>query len=100
MAKSIYTYYKERLIEIGGNNKCLYLKSIVRKNAYDIGRILEMRESKVKELLEFLTEGKHFPLSLISKSERGELLANLGVKEKEIPEGASDAEKKRILKAT
>ena len=100
MAKSIYTYYKERLIEIGGNNKCLYLKSIVRKNAYDIGRILEMRESKVKELLEFLTEGKRFPLSLISKSERGELLANLGVKEKEIPEGASDAEKKRILKAT
>lgn len=100
MAKSIYTYYKERLIEIGGNNKCLYLKSIVRKNAYDIGRILEMRESKVKELLEFLSEGKHFPLSLISKSERGELLTSLGLKEKEIPEGASDAEKKRIIKAT
>jgi len=36
MGKSIYTYYKERLIEIGGKNKCLYLKNIVRKSAYDI----------------------------------------------------------------
>ena len=24
MGKSIYTHYRERLIEIGGNNKCLY----------------------------------------------------------------------------
>ena len=44
MAKGIYTYYKERLIEIGGNNKCLYLKSIVRKSAYDLGRLFEGRD--------------------------------------------------------
>ena len=37
MGKGIYTYYKERLIEIGGNNKCLYLRNVVRKGAYDIG---------------------------------------------------------------
>ena len=54
MGKGIYTYYKERLIEIGGKNKCLYLKNIVRKSAYDIGRIFEGREDKINELLSFL----------------------------------------------
>ena len=56
MRKGIYTYYKERLIEIGGNNKCLYLKNIGRKGAYDIGRILEGRGDKVAEFIEFLSD--------------------------------------------
>ena len=37
--KGIYTRYKERLVEIGGKSKCLYMKSVVRKAAYDMGRI-------------------------------------------------------------
>ena len=44
MGKSIYTYYKERLIEIGGKNKCLFLKNIVRKSAFDIGKIFVGRD--------------------------------------------------------
>ena len=99
MAKSIYTYYKERLIEIGGNNRCLYLKNIVRKSAYDLGRIFDMREGKVKELTDFLTTGRRFPLSIISDSERGELISALGIKAKELPDGATEAEKKRAEKA-
>ena len=74
MAKSIYTYYKERLIEISGSNKCLYLKSIVRKGAYDIGRIFESREGKLEQFNEFVFTQNRFPLSLISSAERKELL--------------------------
>ncbi len=79
MAKSIYTYYKERLIEISGSNKCLYLKSIVRKGAYDIGRIFESREEKLAQFNEFIFAQNHFPLPLISQAERKALLDNLGV---------------------
>ena len=89
MAKSIYTYYKERLIEISGNNKCLYLKSIVRKGAYDIGRIFEGREEKIAEFNEFIFSQNRFPLSLISQKEKRELLENLGVGE-EVRKKAAD----------
>ncbi len=99
MAKSIYTYYKERLIEIGGNNKCLYLKSIVRKSAYDLGRIFEKREAKTGELVDFLFTSKHFPLPVINSAEKKDIIDNLGVREKEIPLGATDAEKRKLSKA-
>ena len=74
MAKSIYTYYKERLIEISGSNKCLYLKSIVRKGAYDMGRIFEGREDKLAEFNEFIFTQNRFPLTLISQREKKDLL--------------------------
>ena len=83
MGKSIYTYYKERLIEIGGKNKCLYLKNIARKNSYDIGRIFEGRENKVAELLDFLWFAGKEPLTLISKDEKRDLLSNIGTVEPE-----------------
>ena len=76
MGKSIYTYYKERLIEIGGSNKCLYLKNIVRKNAYDIGRIFEGRDAKVREFVEFLRSNRKYPLTLIDASEKKQILEN------------------------
>ncbi len=88
MAKSIYTYYKERLIEIGGKNKCLYLKNIVRKGAYDIGRIFEGREDKVNELTKFLWSAGKDPLTLISHDEAHELIGNLGM-----PDGGEEPEK-------
>ena len=81
MGKSIYTYYKERLIEIGGKNKCLYLKNISRKNSYDIGRIFEGREDKVNELVKFLWNAGKEPLSLIRREETHELVGNLGMPE-------------------
>ena len=88
MGKSIYTYYKERLIEIGGKNKCLYLKNIVKKSAYDIGRIFEGREDKVTELLDFLWSGGKNPLTLISRDEMRELSGNIGLGE--IPEVSAE----------
>ena len=69
MAKSIYTHYKERLIEIGGNNKCLYLKSVARKSAYDIGHIFVGRDDKISELADFLLGNPKGDLTLICPEE-------------------------------
>ncbi|MBR2930725.1 MAG: hypothetical protein IKC32_05800 [Clostridia bacterium] len=78
MRKSIFTYYKERLIEIGGSNRCLYLKSIVRKNAYDIGRIFEGRDDKSTEFVDFLFgRSKRYVLTLITKEEGEELATSI-----------------------
>ena len=95
MGKSIYTYYKERLIEIGGGNKCLYLKSIVRKSAYDIGKIFEGRDEKVAEMVDFLWTGRRFPLSLISSAEKAEILENLGVSRAARGEDAAKSDRAR-----
>ena len=84
MGKGIYTYYKERLIEIGGNNKCLYLKNIVRKSAYDLGKIFEGRDAKVAEFVDFLHSTKKYPLTLISNSEKKEILQNLEIQSKNL----------------
>lgn len=78
MGKSIYTYYKERLIEIGGSNRCLCLRSIVRRGAYDIGRIFEGRDDKVAELSDFLFgKSKKYSLTLLSPDEGEEILRNI-----------------------
>jgi len=79
MGKGIYTHYKERLIEIGGANKCLYLKNVTRKSGYDLGRLLEGRGEKVSELVDFLWSGKGYPLSLINSKDARDILRNLGV---------------------
>ncbi len=39
--RTIYNKYKERLIEISGRNRSLFLRRIVKKYSYDIGAILE-----------------------------------------------------------
>lgn len=80
MGKGIYTYYKERLIEISGNNKCLYLKNVVRRSAYDIGRIFEGRDDKIGDFVEFLWSDKKYPLSIISTTEKNAILRNLDLK--------------------
>ena len=77
MGKGIYTYYKERLIEIGGNSKCLYLKNVLRRGTYDIGRLFEGREEKIGELLGFLFSGGKAPLTLISDAEKEDIIKNI-----------------------
>lgn len=82
MGKGIYTYYKERLIEISGNNKCLCLKNVVRKGAYDIGRIFEGRDKKVSEFVEFIWSEDRFPLTLIGGHENKDIVKTLGLPER------------------
>ena len=82
MGKGIYTYYKERLIEISGNNKCLCLRNVVRKGAYDIGRIFEGRDKKVSEFVEFIWSEDRFPLTLIGGHENKDIVKTLGLPER------------------
>ena len=78
MGKSIYTFYKERLIEIGGSNRCLYLKNITRRGAYDIGKIIEARDDKVQEFADFLWgKSNKYVFSLISLEERDDIARNI-----------------------
>lgn len=77
MRKGIYTYYRERLIEIGGNNRCLYLKNVSGKSAYDVGRLFEGRDGKVSEFVDFLWSKSKLPLSLISRTEYGDIYQKL-----------------------
>jgi len=84
MGKGIYTYYKERLVEIGGNNKCLYLKSIARKSAYDLGRLFEGRDDKISEFVDFLWSGGKHPITIISNKEKASILRNLDLAEKSV----------------
>ncbi len=99
MGKSIFTYYKERLVEIGGNSKCLYLKSIIRKSAYDIGRVFEGRDDKVSELTSFLFDSGKSPITVICDGEKRELIKNLegGTRARASysERGGESAEKKR-----
>ena len=101
MGKGIYTYYKERLIEIGGNSKCLYLKNVVRKGAYDVGRLFEGRDKKVAELVDFLWSAPKYPLTLISQNEYAEIAEVLGLPErsKRIPDigGITASESERTM---
>ncbi len=66
--KSIYTYYKERLIEISGKNRSLYLKNFNKKNGYDIGRILAGDSELCEEFLDVLLSGKAVPFNLYNKN--------------------------------
>ena len=39
----IYSKYKERFIQISGNNRSIFVKAIVKKYNFDIGAIMENR---------------------------------------------------------
>ena len=87
MGKGIYTYYRERLIEIGGNNKCLYPKNIARKSAYDLGGLFEGRDDKISDFVDFLWSGGKHPLTVISNKERAGILRNLDISAKTVKPG-------------
>lgn len=80
--KSIYTFYKERLIEISGKNRSLYLKNFNKKNGYDIGRILYENTEKTAELMDILWNGKSVPFRLVGKETKDNIVkaSNIDVK--------------------
>lgn len=97
--KSIYTYYKERLIEISGKNRSLYLKNFNKKNGYDVGKLLYTVPEKTEELLDLLWKGKSLPFKLISKDNKETVWAAHKVNEK-FPdqEFSDDKEKQKYLR--
>ena len=97
MGKGIYTYYKNRLVEIGGGNKCLYLKKVVRRGAYDVGRIFSTREKKIAELFDTLWNGRGSSFTLLCEEEVDEIAENISSTEPDEAEG--DEEKKSSRKS-
>ncbi len=71
--KSIYKYYKERLIEISGKNRSLYSRNINKKFSYDIGEIIGKDKEEFNEFLSFLWKGKKTSYAVIKKENREKL---------------------------
>ena len=80
--KSLYTLYKERLIEISGRNRSLYLRTFNKKNGYDIGKILVEGPEKAEAFLDLIWNGKTTPIKLISKETEQIILKSSGLDEK------------------
>lgn len=66
--KSIYTYYKERLIEISGRNRSLYVRSFSKKTGYDIGKLVASDSERTEDFYDFLRSGGREKFTLISPS--------------------------------
>lgn len=80
--KSIYKYYKERLIEISGKNRSLYSKKISKKYSYDIGEIIGKDKDDFQEFFEFLWKGKRTGYALIEKEKKEKLFSTFGLNAK------------------
>ena len=80
--KSIYTYYKQRLVEISGKNRSLYSKKITKKNSFDIGKLFDGDYEAIASLVDFLWNGDRFSFNILSKEMTPRLLKNLGVEQK------------------
>ena len=92
--KSIYTYYKERLIEISGKNRSLYLKNFNKKNGYDVGRILSQNIELTDELLDTMLCGKAAPFDFYNRNTRDLFIAVNNVNSK-YPDKTFEDEKEK-----
>ena len=81
MVKKIYRYYRDRLIEISGRSRSLYSKTINKKTAYDIGRILDGDYKEIENFHDFLWNKKRSTYALIDKSVKERICNNLRVKD-------------------
>ena len=101
MSRNIYTYYKERLTEIGGDSKSLYLSSIVHSAACDIGKMISGRDEKIAAFISFLGSDRRSEFTLISKKDRKVLLDLLNSAEKNtevLPALANPEKAQRVAK--
>ena len=98
--RTIYKYYKERLIEISGRNRSLYSKKISKKYSFDIGSIIANDKEQLQELIDFVWKGKRRGFTLIDKDMKDKLFVNFGL-DKKFKTDASEqtgmsAEEKRL----
>lgn len=97
--KSIFTYYKERLIEISGKNRSLYMRSFSKKTGYDIGRILEADAKTAVDFVDFLWKGKKESFPLLGKGNRELLEKVFGIDEKMFTPDVLPKDKDERIKA-
>lgn len=86
--KSIYTYYKERLVEISGKNRSLVSKKISRKNSFDIGKLFDGDYDAINDLVEFLWKGNKYCYTIVSKENSDRIAKNLGIEQKYLKQKA------------
>ncbi len=77
--KSIYTYYKERLIELSGKNRSLFAKKISKKFAYDLFNIFGEDASALQDFVDFLWNSNQTTYPLISNDNKDVLALNFGI---------------------
>ena len=80
--RTIYKYYKERLIEISGKNRSLYSKKISKKFSYDLGMIIGDDKEQFQELIEFMWKGRRRGFTVIDKNMKEKIFVNFGVNKK------------------
>ncbi len=80
--KSIYKFYKERLIEISGKNRSLYSRNINKKFSYDLGEIIGKDKDEIAEFLTFLWKGKRSSYAVIKKENKEKLYATFDLEGK------------------
>lgn len=80
--KSIYKFYKERLIEISGKNRSLYSKNLSKKYAYDVGAIIGDDAKEFDEFFTFLWKGKRTSYPIIRKEIKDRIFKNFKLEEK------------------
>ena len=83
--KSVYKYYKERLIEISGKNRSLYSRNISKKYSYDIGTIIGKDKDEFQEFFSFLWKGKRSSYALIKKENKEKLYETFNLNSKITP---------------
>lgn len=64
--KSIYTHYKDRLVEISGRNRSIYTKTFSKKTGYDLGRLFRADATGEEDFINFLWTGKPATFELLS----------------------------------
>lgn len=80
--KSIYTYYKQRLVEISGKNRSLFSRKITKKNSFDIGKLFDGDYEAIAELVDFLWTKSEDSFNILSKEQNPRLFKNLGLEQK------------------
>lgn len=80
--KSIYTYYKQRLVEISGKNRSLFSRKITKKNSFDIGKLFDGDYDAIASLIDFLWNKSEDSFNILSKDLNPRLFKNLGLEHK------------------
>lgn len=77
--KSIYKRYMERLIEISGRSRSIYLKNIVKKHSYDLGRLFEGNSDLSGDFLDYLWQKIKKPFRLLCDENVKKFVRNIRI---------------------
>ncbi|MCL2556278.1 MAG: AAA domain-containing protein [Firmicutes bacterium] len=74
--KNIYSLYRNRLVEISGRSRSLYAKGVTKRQAYNLGKLLENTD-EAKRLVDFLWDGNQRKFKLFNGNQTVDLLKNI-----------------------